>query len=495
MQEKKIRCLVCHVPLSLHHSLLSEMTITSLPSNEISASHLSGSSLLLSIESNDDSVSGTETDHTIIDKKYTEKNECASTSSASAYIDDKHVERPTLIFDDLEFREEVETMLAKNGENKRTAIVPTESGNLLDLICYSTNPLDVPMCQKCAETLQCELDRQLERVKTECESYQQSLDDLLARRNMETKFDEQSARRKLELLQLEENELSDELMALENEDQALSTELDKKINERKQMAAREEQFYRQLRDNHRTLLDQGEEQRSLKMQLRSAEDQLQRLQRINVLDMVFFIWMDGEYGTINGLRLGRLKNDHVEWHEINAAFGQVAFLTQVITEQLEMKLSDLEIVPCASYSFIRARKSNGKMEELPLYGSGGWRPFGQTGPGLDQAIVALLDCISQIEKQLQRYFPPGTQILPYRIANDKIIDKDAQYLCKMQLNAEERWTKAMKCMLLNLKRIISIMAMLTNNGTLSQHTVPQAQSTPPTTTGRNREVQTTSSGE
>lgn len=103
MQEKKIRCLVCHVPLSLHHSLLSEMTITSLmPSNEISASHLSGSSLLLSIESNDDSVSGTETDHTIIDKKYTEKNECASTSSASAYINDKHVERPTLIFDDLE---------------------------------------------------------------------------------------------------------------------------------------------------------------------------------------------------------------------------------------------------------------------------------------------------------------------------------------------------------------------------------------------------------
>lgn len=77
----------------------------------------------------------------------------------------------------------------------------------------------------------------------------------------------------------------------------------------------------------------------------------------------------------------------------------------MITEQLEMKLSDLEIVPCASYSFIRARKSNGKMEELPLYGSGGWRPFGQTGPGLDQAIVALLDCISQIEKQLQRYFP------------------------------------------------------------------------------------------
>jgi beclin 1 len=55
------------------------------------------------------------------------------------------------------------------------------------------------------------------------------------------------------------------------------------------------------------LLEQGEEQQSLRNQLRAADDQLQRLKRTNVLDMVFFIWMDGDYGTINGLRLGRLR--------------------------------------------------------------------------------------------------------------------------------------------------------------------------------------------
>lgn len=46
--------------------------------------------------------------------------------------------------------------------------------------------------------------------------------------------------------------------------------------------------------------------------------------------MVFFIWIDGEYGTINGLRLGRLRQELVEWHEINAAFGQIAFLLVVL---------------------------------------------------------------------------------------------------------------------------------------------------------------------
>jgi beclin len=78
------------------------------------------------------------------------------------------------------------------------------------------------------------------------------------------------------------------------------------------------------------ILEQAEEKRSLKVRLRNAQEQLQRLQRVNVLDMVFFIWMDGEYGTISGLRLGRLKTDFVDWHEINAALGQCAFLLKVI---------------------------------------------------------------------------------------------------------------------------------------------------------------------
>lgn len=55
------------------------------------------------------------------------------------------------------------------------------------------------------------------------------------------------------------------------------------------------------------------------------------------------------------------------------------------------------------------------------------------------------------------YLFQATQILPYRMFKDKIIDKDSQYLVKMQLNSEDRWTKAMKCLLLNLKRVVGIM--------------------------------------
>lgn len=42
------------------------------------------------------------------------------------------------------------------------------------------------------------------------------------------------------------------------------------------------------------------------------------------------------------------------------------------------------------------------------------------------------------------------------MTKDMLIDNDSPYLVKMQLNSEERWTKAMKCLLLNLKRAIGI---------------------------------------
>lgn len=55
------------------------------------------------------------------------------------------------------------------------------------------------------------------------------------------------------------------------------------------------------------------------------------------------------------------------------------------------------------------------------------------------------------------------------MTKDMIIDNDSPYLVKMQLNSEERWTKAMKCLLLNLKRaigiVVNIHSIMTSNNT------------------------------
>lgn len=257
-----------------------------------------------------------------------------------------------------------------------------------------------------------------------------------------------------------ECDLKEQLAFLEDEERTLNSQLEAKMEERVKISQQDETLYRKLRDNHRSLIDQAEEQRSLKQQIRHTDEQIKRLKGTNVLDMCFHIWVDGEFGTISGFRLGRLRHEQVEWNEINAAFGQMIFLLKVIAMKLNMTFTGYELVPCGNASFIRVTKpqtlSNGtRSEELPFFGSGGWRPFGQ--PALDKGLIAFMDCFLQVEQRLKQYFPAGTQLLPYRMLKDKIIDKDSQYLVKMQLNSEERWTKAMKCLLLNLKQALAIL--------------------------------------
>jgi beclin 1 len=43
---------------------------------------------------------------------------------------------------------------------------------------------------------------------------------------------------------------------------------------------------------------------------------------------------------------------------------------------------------------------------------------------------------------------------------DKIEDQKIEYSVKMQFNSEERWTKAMKCMLTNLKWALAWVAAM-----------------------------------
>jgi len=52
-------------------------------------------------------------------------------------------------------------------------------------------------------------------------------------------------------LQTEERDLLDQLNFLEEEERVLSTELNSKIEERRKINERDEELYRQLRNNHR----------------------------------------------------------------------------------------------------------------------------------------------------------------------------------------------------------------------------------------------------
>lgn len=192
---------------------------------------------------------------------------------------------------------------------------------------------------------------------------------------------------------------------------------------------------------------------------------LERLQRTNVFNDTFCVGHDGSFGTINGLRLGRLPNNNVEWGEINAAWGQTLLLLATVAERLKYPFQGYHLKPQGSTSRIekldylqqppdqtrppttpRERvlgpspaNPEPKVTVLDLFSSGemaigrvlNHRKF-------DNAMVAFLDCLSQVAKFVERTAlneqtnksssqrmaavrtTSKQPVLPYVIDNDKI---------------------------------------------------------------------------
>ncbi|CAI5717065.1 unnamed protein product [Peronospora farinosa] len=140
---------------------------------------------------------------------------------------------------------------------------------------------------------------------------------------------------------------------------------------------------------------------------------LRRLQRYNVCNDVFHIWHDGLFGTINGLRLGRLPSKPVEWVEINAAMGQTVLLLATIADR------------------------------AGLYSDGGM--FRRRG--FNQAMILFLECVDDAGRRAMK-----EELLlkfPYKVERGKIGG------LPISLGNDEQWTRALKYMLTHLKWLLA----------------------------------------
>jgi beclin 1 len=324
--------------------------------------------------------------------------------------------------------------------------------NLLDEICKAESPLQVPLCKDCATKICSDLRKRLLDLEGECLKYENAYSDQQKKRKS-LPYDAESIRRELQDLTMQEKELLEELTNLESEERRINNDIRELSRQASDVNEEGDALYRELRSNHRKLIECNEDTSSLKTEITYMEEQIKNLRAVNVLDMTFCVGIHESYGTINGLRLGRLPHEAIEWNEINAAFGQVALLVQVLGEKVGATFSEYEIDPRGNHSYIR-RITGSKAIEYPLFGNGGWKPFGQLN--LDHAIVGLIYCIMQVEGKLKELHKNKENILPYRMEGDRIFENEVIYRVKMQFNSEERWTKAMKLLLMNLKRLVAL---------------------------------------
>ncbi|KAK5071042.1 Vacuolar protein sorting-associated protein atg6 [Lithohypha guttulata] len=361
---------------------------------------------------------------------------------------------------------------------------------------------DHPICSECSSMLLSALNAKLNTATRERDAYASFLKQL-QQAAAKHKDDEASVKKELERLKAEEQEAFAELLRLEDEKKQLESDLADLEDEEKELEREEQRFWLS-----RNAFDEQEHAQRVDLEAlrqKTAHDQKQyeKLQRTNVYNDTFFISHDGNFGTINGLRLGRLPNIVVEWAEINAAWGQTLLLLQTLAERLSFSFQGYRLRPLGSTS--RIEKLEYPQQPPDASSASAARPTNQPvparvtvlelfngGPALnrvfqsrrfDQAMVAFLDCLSQLGKHVERTSTSTTRDsgrpgvwrtpssatntsnaqpmrLPYVIDGDKIWSRDRPdeaYSIRVGigLSPDENFTKACKYVLTCCKYLLA----------------------------------------
>ncbi|CAM6067558.1 unnamed protein product [Sphagnum tenellum] len=308
-------------------------------------------------------------------------------------------------------------------------------------IASAQTQVDQPLCLECMYSLSEELDKQEEDVNNDIKAYQACLD-CLNKDSQEALSEEDFAREKLKVEE-EERKLEMAIKEVEQQKKEVNAQLQELQLKFKDFQDLEEKFWHDCNDFKLQLTVHQDERDGVLAKIEVAQAQLEMLKRTNVLNDAFHIWHDGDFGTINNFRLGRLPNVPVEWDEINAAWGQACLLLYTMAQYCRLNFS-YRILPMGSYPRIADNKNT-----YELFGP--VNLFWSTR--YDKAMTFFLACLKEFAEfanakdraanvPLDKCFQ-----LPYKIENDKV----EGFTITQSFNRQEKWTKALKYTLCNLK--------------------------------------------
>ena len=363
-----------------------------------------------------------------------------------------------------------------------------ESTSRLFEILSSRSDIDHPICTECTDLLLSQMQSRLSVATKERDAYISFLKSL--NNSIPTQAEVSQAQAALASSKAAEAKAFEELLALEKEKATLDDEVATLEAESLKLDDEEQEFWRSRNAFALELSAFQDERDAVNAAYEHDAKQLERLQRTNVYNDTFCIGHDGFFGTINGLRLGRLPPpQNVDWPEINAAWGTAALLLATVADKLHFTFRGYKIKPMGSTSHIekieyqpsasnQLSSSNAttttsntasqqspsqappKVTPLDLFSSGDM-PLGRglIHRRLDAGMVAFLECVRQLGEFVEatsgstatssakpsgRGSPAsgtgGGLKLPYAIKKDKIGDASI----KLGVSQDEMWTKACK---------------------------------------------------
>lgn len=311
-------------------------------------------------------------------------------------------------------------------------------------IATTQTQVEQPLCLECMRVLSDKLDKEVEDATRDIEAYEACLQRMEGEAH-DVLSEADFLKEKLKIEE-EERKLNAEIEEIEKQNAEVNShlkELDQKSNRLKEL---EERYWQEFNNFQFQLIAYQEERDAILAKIEVSQAHLELLKRTNVLNDAFPIWHDGEFGTINNFRLGRLPKIPVEWDEINAAWGQACLLLHTMCQYFRPKFPyRIKIIPMGSYPRIMDSSNN----TYELFGP--VNLFWSTR--YDKAMTLYLTCLKDFaefarSKDQENNIPSEKCFkLPYKIENDKV----ENYSITQSFNKQENWTKALKYTLCNLK--------------------------------------------
>lgn len=327
-------------------------------------------------------------------------------------------------------------------------------------ILSARSDIDHPVCTECTGMLLEKLQKRLDSATKERDAYVGFLKQVNS--SLPTSEEIKESKAALAKAQEDQKAAVEELVSLEKEKASVDDEIALLEEEALLLDQEEQKFWSERNTFAMKLADFQNIRDSINLQYDHDTQLLEKLQRTNVYNDTFCISHDGKFGTINGLRLGRLSNVPVDWPEINAAWGHTVLLLSTVAERLGYKFTNYELQPMGSTSRIikyehQSSPSNSRTSQqsslrppkksiLELYSSGDM-PLGLTfmHRRFDIAMVAFLECMRQlgayVEQESSRMSSDGRGLaLPYKIEGEKIGDVSI----KLGIAQDDAWSRACK---------------------------------------------------
>jgi len=317
---------------------------------------------------------------------------------------------------------------------------------LVELSTYK-NSIDFPYCTECAGYVSEELNNMISTVEKDTQAYSQFNDQL----QEEFPFCQQqiqALKKEIEEIKQEKDQLVSATLKKKEEQLSLQQKLNV-LNESKIKMKKLEQDYWYTYGmicSHRERIH--DEIQSLTGRLDYSFDRLERARRTYVLNDVFYIWHNGHYGTINNYRLERIVSSQpIEHNEINAAWGMTVMLIELIARALDYDFVDVRLLLMGCQSKVKILKDDAEYE---LYADRDSPLRFLWAHRYDRAMHGVLDCVGQLLDHLTAI--DSEFRVPYEIVGKKI------GVQAIKFNPEDKWTKALKFLLTDIKFIVAWMA-------------------------------------